>query len=99
MIRLTVPEVRVAAPVRVSVPLCPLTVIVPVEPVETLALIATPLRLSRVIVPLPDMPRAEETVNRLPAVSVMLPDTSEIGPIVMVPIAVTVSDFEPRVMV
>lgn len=98
VVRFTVPEVSVMLPVRVMLPLFPITDIVPPAPVDTFAFIATPRPLSAMM-PLPDMLSAEDTVMALPvAVREMSPETSEIGPIV-IELAVTASDLEPSVIV
>ncbi len=101
--RLTVPAVRVAPPDLVIFP-APLAVtfVIPVVPVETLALMATlvlPVSVDSEIVPLPDMLSALEIVRPLPEITVISPDVSTIGPKVTVPEALIVKSFAPNVMV
>lgn len=101
--KLTVPEVKVTAPVLVIVPE-PLdaTLIVPDVPVDTLALMSTlalPVSVESEIMPLPDMERALLIVRVLPEATVILPEVSTIGPSVTVPLALIVRFFVPRVIV
>jgi hypothetical protein len=102
-VRLTVPEVRVTAPVRVIVPdPTAVTLMVPDEPVETLAFRATlelPVSVTNEMIPLPLMERALEIVSALPEVIEILPDVSTIGPSVTVPEALIVRLLLPRVIV
>jgi len=102
-VRLTVPVLSVTAPLLVMVPE-PFAVMlmVPVAPVETLALIAILALLASVIremVPLPDMERALEIVMALPEVMEILPEVSTMGPRVTVPVALIVRFLAPRVIV
>lgn len=102
-IKLIVPEVKVAAPVRViEPPALAVTLMMPDAPVETLALIDTlllPVSVASVIVPAPDMESALEIVSPLPDVMEMSPEVSTIGPSVTVPLALMVRSRVPNVIV